>query len=181
MDNTESAVEGLKPYVLLGGYTAAELWWTTNFILPGYVLCLVAPRWNRTPSLTLVGPILHSAIYSLSVLSLMMDYYYSEEHHHAPDMSTLGGIVEFFEDPSALFAGWIHFGAFDCLVVRWIVLDSVARGCSVKCHLLAVVPVVLLSAFVCPMGWLIYIAVVRTFVLPVTEQHENAATKAKRG
>ena len=82
-----------------------------------------------------------------------------------PDFSSLEGIVEMFKDPNGVFIGWIHYVVYDALVGRWIVLDSVDRGASTIVHVLAIVPCLFLALMVGPMGWLLYVAVVRQFVL----------------
>ena len=45
-----------------------------------------------------------------------------------------------FKDSSNVFAGWIHYLAFDALVGRWIVMDSTKRGASTQFHFAVVVP-----------------------------------------
>lgn len=169
-----STVEGLKPFLLLGGYNAAELWWTTNFILPTWLLMAMAPRWKHMPTLTVVSPIFHAAIYSLSIISVMLDMDLNDEN--APDATSLLGVVTLFKNPNVTFAGWVHYLVFDALVGRWIVLDSIERGCSIWVHVLAIVPSLFLTLMCGPVGWLLYVGVIRTFLLPVKE---NAATRAK--
>ena len=166
-----STIEGLKPFALLGGYNAAELWPTVNLILPCWLLLVVAPRWKYTSTLTLVGPIIHAVIYTLSAISMM-----TSPSGGDPDFSSLEGIVEMFKDPNGVFIGWIHYVVYDALVGRWIVLDSVDRGASTLIHVLAIVPCLFLALMVGPMGWLLYVAVVRQFVLPGASA---ASVKAK--
>mmetsp|Transcript_8704 Transcript_8704/g.12797 ORF Transcript_8704/g.12797 Transcript_8704/m.12797 type:complete len:174 (+) Transcript_8704:140-661(+) len=170
-----STIEGLKPYALLGGYNAAELWPTINLILPTWFLIAVAPRWKYTPTLTLIGPIIHALIYTLSTISLMSD----PEHNDgdAPDFSTFEGVVNLFKDPNGVFVGWIHYVVFDALVGRWIALDSVDRGCSLLVHVFVIIPIIFLTLMLGPMGWLLYVAVVRTLLLP--SSNKNDTTKAK--
>ena len=156
-----STVEGLKPFALLGGYNAAELWPTVNLIMPCWLLLVVAPRWKYTSTITLVGPIIHAVIYSLSAVSMM-----TSPGGEDPDFSSLEGIMEIFKDPSGVFIGWIHLIVYDALVARWMVLDSVDRGASTLAHVLAIVPCLFFGFLAGPMGWLLYVAVVRQFVLP---------------
>ncbi|KAL7539096.1 hypothetical protein ACHAWF_006296 [Thalassiosira exigua] len=158
------AIEGLKPLALLGGYDAAELWPTVHLALPSWLLLILAPRWKHTPALSLVGPVLHAAIYALSMISLTLlnDGGGAED----VDFFTLEGVAAIFRDPSGVFVGWIHYCAYDVLVGRWIALDAVGRGCSLRVHVLALVPCLFLAMMAGPMGWLLYISVVRTLLLP---------------
>mmetsp|Transcript_8723 Transcript_8723/g.12848 ORF Transcript_8723/g.12848 Transcript_8723/m.12848 type:complete len:110 (+) Transcript_8723:8-337(+) len=95
----------------------------------------------------------------------------------APDFSTFEGVVNLFKDPNGVFVGWIHYVVFDALVGRWIALDSVDRGCSLLVHVFVIVPVIFLTLMLGPMGWLLYVAVVRTLLLP--SSNKNDTTKAK--
>ena len=54
--------------------------------------------------------------------------------------SSLEGIVTMFKDSSNVFAGWIHYLAFDALVGRWIVMDLTKRGASKQFHFAVVIP-----------------------------------------
>jgi hypothetical protein len=157
------AIEGLKPYALLGGYDAAQLWPTVNLVLPGWLLLVIAPRWKYTPMITLVGPIIHAVMYSLGAIS-----HFTDDGGDAPevDFSSLESIVNLFKDPNGVFIGWIHYLVYDALVGRWIALDSVQRGCSTLIHVLVIVPCLFLALMFGPMGWLLYVVVVRKFVLP---------------
>jgi hypothetical protein len=165
-------IEGLKPYALLGGYNADELWPTFNFILPTWFLIVLVPRWKYTPTLSLIGPIILSTIYTLSAISL-----FSDPDGDTPDFSTLEGVVTLFKDPNAVFIGWIHYGAYDALIGRWIALDSVERECSALIHVLVIIPCLFISLMLGPIGWLLYIVVIRTFLLrPSKNKNSDTGT-----
>lgn len=174
-----SSIEGLKPYALLGGYNAAELWPTINLILPTWILLAVAPRWKHTPTLTLMGPIIHAVIYTLSALSVMLAGDDGDGNSAPVDFSSLEGVVALFKDPNGVFVGWVHYVVYDALVGRWIAQDSVERGASSMFHALVIVPCLLLALMFGPMGWLLYISMVRTFLLP--SNNESTVGKAKSG
>ena len=53
--------------------------------------------------------------------------------------------------------GWIHYLAFDLMVGRWIVKDSIDEHIS---HVL-VVPCLILTLMAGPVGWLLYCLVRR--------------------
>lgn len=155
-------LEGLKPFLLLGGYNAEELWPLVNLILPTWMLCVFLPRWKHTPTLTLIFPIVHAIIYTLGVISTIV---YADDNSPDIDFSSLDGIVELFKDPSGVFVGWVHYCVYDALVGRWLTIDSVERDASTLVHVTVIVPTLFMSLMFGPMGWLIYIAIVRTFVL----------------
>jgi len=173
ISTTMSTVDGLQPYALLGGYNAEELWSTIDLTFLTWFLIFFAPRWKYTPKLTLIGPVIHAAIYSLSAISLFL--YQDHNDGSAPDFVTFEGVVHFMKDPNGVFVAWIHYVCYDALVGRWIVLDSVERGCSLWVHVLAIIPILFVSLMLGPMGWLMYF-VIRTFLIPVKD---NGATKSK--
>ena len=163
-----TTIGGLKPFALLGGYNAAELWPAVNLILPTWLLLAFAPRWKHTPLLTLLGPIFFATMYTLCSISLM--FLGDDSTSNEIDMSSLEGVVQLFSDPSGVFVGWVHFLVYDALVARWIVMDSVERAGDTKgmvFHLCVIFPILLVSLMLGPMGWLSYLAIVRPFLLPI--------------
>jgi len=172
-----STIEGLKPYALLGGYNAAELWPTINLILPTWLLLVVAPRWKWTSTITLAGPIFFALMYTLGVISMML---IGEEDAPEIDFSSLEGIVNLFKDPNGVFVGWVHYVVYDALIGRWITLDSVDRGCSLVMHVLVIVPCLFLALMFGPMGWLLYLAVIRPFLLNTAATSSTTTPKNKR-
>ena len=170
-----TTIEGLKPYALLGGKNADELWSTFNFILrPTWLLIVLVPRWKYTPTLSLIGPIILATIYTLSAISL-----FSDPDVETPDFSTFEGVVTLFKDPNAVFVGWIHYGAYDALIGRWIAFDSVKRECSTLMHVLVIIPCLFLSLMLGPTGWLLYVVVIRnTFLLRHSKKNSDTTTSA---
>ena len=63
--------------------------------------------------------------------------------------ATLSQVVALFTDRETVFAGWVHYIAFDLFVSRYIVMDAQEKGVP---HLLVVacVPLTLLAG---PMGF----------------------------
>jgi len=137
---------------LLGGYTAEELFPLVNFILIHWVLLAFLPRWKHTKALTLICPIAYSALYTLIFLSVLI---YQEQIPGA-SFTSLKGITIVFEDPSNLFAGWVHYVVFDGLVGRWIVCDSVERGASILFHCAVVFPCLFFTLMSGPIGFMLY-------------------------
>ena len=154
-------MENLKPLILLGGLNAAELWQTTNLAIPGWLLLVVAPRWKYTKSLSLVGPILCSIIYALTLISLMLT---DDDSVDISNFTSLEGVATMFQDPTAVFGGWMHYSAYDALIGRWIVMDSIKRGSSLTVHYILIVPCLFFALMLGPTGFILYL-LVRTFIL----------------
>jgi len=132
-------------------------------LLVTWVLVIFVPRWRHTPALTVIVPLILAFVYTLVVINSIL---IGRENGEAlPDMTTFEGVVTLFQDPTGVFGGWIHYCVYDPLVGRWIALDSVQRGASTTFHILIMVPVLLLSMFLPPSGWLLYMIVVRPFLL----------------
>ena len=81
-------MDDLKPFALLGGKNAEELWPALNVILLTWGLLAFAPRYKHTPMLTLVAPIIMALMYTLMVISMFMDGGGS-----SVDFSSLEGVV----------------------------------------------------------------------------------------
>eukprot|EP00978_Attheya_sp_CCMP212_P048106 scaffold474080_cov63-Attheya_sp.AAC.1 len=145
----------VMPLQLLGGLTAADLWPTMNAAMLGWLLLAVAPRWKYTSTLTILPPLLHSAIYLLTMGSLVLD---DAEGTLGADFTTLEGVATLFQNHNAVFIGWFHYLAFDLLIGRTICEDSIRRGVSWKGHVLFVVPCLLFTLMLGPIGWISYIA-----------------------
>jgi hypothetical protein len=167
--------DDLKPIVLLGGLNAAELWPTINIIMITWALLIFAPRWKWTPTLTLI-PIFYFAIVYVATLLSLVFFSGSDDGDKAPvDMATFEGVVALFQDPNGVFIGWVHYVAFDPLVGRMIVFDSVERGASTLFHIVAMVPCVVLTLFFGPTGWLLYM-ILRQAFLPVPKPQKAKAS-----
>ena len=69
--------------------------------------------------------------------------------------SSLSGVARLFANPWLLLAGWVHYLAFDLLIGSWEVRDARAHGIP---HLL-VVPCLVLTFLVGPVGWLLYMGI----------------------
>lgn len=164
------SIQGLKPLSLLGGYNAAELWPTVNLVMLSWTLIFFAPRWRFTPTLTVIAPLIHAGMYTLVLASTIL----ISDDAKGVDMMTFEGVVTLFKDPSGVFAGWLHYCVYDPLVGRWIVLDSVKRGATTKFHVLLMIPLLLIAMFVPPTGWLMYMTIVRPFLLLPPEKSEKA-------
>jgi hypothetical protein len=69
--------------------------------------------------------------------------------------STLAAVAVLFSNRWLLLAGWIHYLAFDLFIGAWQVRDARAQAIS---HFL-VIPCLLLTFLVGPVGLLLYFAI----------------------
>lgn len=117
-------------------------------VLPFWLLLIAAPRWSWTQRLV------HSPV----VLLLLTPIYAYMLFGYAPppqgmDFTSLYGVMIGFSSPHLVVAGWIHYLIFDLFVGAWEVRDAQRRGIP---HLL-VVPCLLATLLVGPVGLLIYV------------------------
>ena len=73
--------------------------------------------------------------------------------------SSLAGVSTLFDNPWALLAGWTHYLAFDLFIGGWEVRDAQRRGIP---HLV-VIPCLILTFLLGPVGLLLYVAI-RSFM-----------------
>lgn len=72
-------------------------------------------------------------------------------------LSSPAGVRALFDNPHGLLAGWTHYLAFDLFIGGWEVRDAHQRGIR---HVL-VVPALVLTFLVGPVGLLLYLAIAR--------------------
>mmetsp|Transcript_45996 Transcript_45996/g.75144 ORF Transcript_45996/g.75144 Transcript_45996/m.75144 type:complete len:167 (+) Transcript_45996:98-598(+) len=161
----------LRPITLLGGMTATGLWPLVDMTVFHWLLIALLPSWRHTAKLSLVFPIMHAILYTLTALSLLLFSQEGFEANPDADFGSLKGIIALFEDPTTLFAGWVHYLVFDALVGRWIILDSQKIGVSLLLHYAVIVPILFFTLMAGPMGWLMYIAV-RPFLSTKCEKRD---------
>mmetsp|Transcript_32423 Transcript_32423/g.78746 ORF Transcript_32423/g.78746 Transcript_32423/m.78746 type:complete len:168 (+) Transcript_32423:108-611(+) len=153
----------LMQFKLLFGLTAADLWGSLNLVMLTWLLMACFPRWKWTPTLTLVTPIFHSFIYAGSILSIIL--FPADDASGSMDFGSLEGVVATSQDPNTVFAGWVHYIAFDALVGRMMLLDSLKRGASIKFHVLVMIPCLFFTLMLGPVGFLSYMGL-RSVFLP---------------
>merc|ERR1711862_794163 len=112
-----------------------------------------------TNTLTLLPPLLHALIHTLTLLSAAL-----EGLDTSIDFNSLEGIVTLFKDPTTVFVGWVHYVVFDLLIGRSIVSDSIEREVGVIGHIILIVPCLFFTLMIGPFGWLLYM-VISTFLL----------------
>ena len=93
----------------------------------------------------------------VAILAIIYSYL-NFTNFHLSDLKgfgSLAGILNLYQNPSILLAGWSHFLAFDLFVAVWIKRDSVKYGIN---HLLIVIPLIF-TCMLGPLGFLLYIVI----------------------
>ncbi|EIE25892.1 hypothetical protein COCSUDRAFT_60902 [Coccomyxa subellipsoidea C-169] len=79
---------------------------------------------------------------------------------------TYEGVKEALSSPEVVLPAWVHYVAFDLFTAKWLVQDSIANSVP---HWLLVVPCLLVTMMLGPMGLLSYF-VVRTITSAVRQK-----------
>ena len=165
----------LQALPLLGGYTAADLWPTTNVVVAGWLLLALFPRWKHTMAWTLLPSLFLALIYALGMFSLVL--FPANPAGSQPDFTTLEGVFEMFQNPNVVFVGWVHYLVFDLLVGRMIIQDSIDRGASLGFHIFVIVPCLGFTFFLGPIGWLMYTGVQAIFLSESASSRQSEKRK----
>lgn len=118
------------------------------FALIGWALLAFAPRWRWTARVVHTGAI--SLILAAAYLVLASLYLFSGDG----GMGSLAQLAKAFQNPNIVLVGWIHYLAFDLFIGAWEARDA-AR---LKIPHLALVPCLLLTLMLGPVGLLAYCA-----------------------
>ncbi len=127
--------------------TAESLFsFASTLVLPGWLLLVVAPRWKWTQRYTaFVAPLLIGALYA---------WVFGSHFGEAKGgFGSLAEVAQLFQNPWLLLVGWVHYLAFDLFIGAWETRDAARSGIP---HL-AVVPCLLLTFLVGPIGLLLYL------------------------
>ncbi|GAA4011219.1 ABA4-like family protein [Hymenobacter fastidiosus] len=129
--------------------------------LIGWLLLALAPRWRGTRMLVHSGalPLALAATYAA-----LIGAHYFGPHASAGGFSSLAEVAALFQDPWALLAGWVHYLCFDLTIGAWEARDARRRGVP---HGL-LVPCLLLTFMLGPVGLLLYSALRRAYPLATT-------------
>jgi hypothetical protein len=117
-------------------------------VVPGWLLLVFAPRWKWSARIIagVVIPLLLAIVY----LSLVVTNFGKSEG----GFGSLAEVSKLFQNPYNLLAGWIHYLAFDLFIGSWEVRDAQRVGI----HHLLVVPCLVLTFLLGPIGLLLYFA-----------------------
>lgn len=122
-----------------------------NGVLPAWVLLAFAPGWAWTTRLV-------HAVWIPGLLGIAYGFAIVQGLAGTPEgggFGSLAGVMTLFTQPWAALGGWIHYLAFDLFVGAWEVRDARRRGIA---HLW-VVPCLVLTLMLGPLGLLTYLAV----------------------
>ena len=172
MVNESISLEALPPIPLLGNLDALQAWPLTFSCLFSWFFMLFLPRWKYTPILSLASPLLMGILYTLIFLSILF-LMPPDPQQHPSDMFSLKGVMTIFRDPTSALGCWVHYLAFDPLVGRWMLLDSVERGASTKIHILVMIPLLVLTLLMGLMGWIYYMILARPLFLPIIPDNKT--------
>jgi hypothetical protein len=114
--------------------------------LAGWILLVVAPGWSARIVCGVLAPAILAAVY----LALIAVHFPGAEG----GFGSLADVAQLFQNPWLLLAGWVHYLAFDLFIGAWEVRDARALGIP---HL-AVIPCLLLTFLLGPIGLLLYLA-----------------------
>jgi hypothetical protein len=120
-------------------------------VMPGWLLLVFLPRWRWTTSL--IAPCLLPALLAIAYLSLFVANFAAEPAGFSA-FNSLAGVKSLFHNDALLLAGWIHYLAFDLFIGSWEVRDSHHLGI----HHLLVVPCLVCTLMLGPVGLLMYLA-----------------------
>jgi len=117
-------------------------------VLPGWLLLIFVPRWKWTARVIAawVLPLTLAVVY----LVLVATHFGDSEG----GFGSLAEVSRLFQNPHNLLAGWIHYLAFDLFIGSWEVRDAQRIGI----HHLLVVPCLILTFLLGPVGLLLYFA-----------------------
>jgi len=118
-------------------------------VLPFWALLVFAPGWEWTRRLV------HSALVPAALSCVYAAALAIAETPPDANFGSLAGVMALFSVPEAVLAGWVHYLVFDLFVGAWEVRD--ARRCGIP-HL-AIVPAVLLTLGLGPLGLTLYLAI----------------------
>eukprot|EP00549_Striatella_unipunctata_P024659 CAMPEP_0118724758 /NCGR_PEP_ID=MMETSP0800-20121206/32768_1 /TAXON_ID=210618 ORGANISM="Striatella unipunctata, Strain CCMP2910" /NCGR_SAMPLE_ID=MMETSP0800 /ASSEMBLY_ACC=CAM_ASM_000638 /LENGTH=125 /DNA_ID=CAMNT_0006633393 /DNA_START=225 /DNA_END=602 /DNA_ORIENTATION=+ len=123
-------------------------------------------------TLSLLPPIYHSIVYTLSFVSLIV----TDSLPKDASFDSLQGITTLFNNPNGVFVGWVHYLVFDLLVGRMIVMDAaINRDIPYWLHIVVVCPCLVLTLMAGPMGWMSYFILSHTILPPLVN-----STKEKK-
>ena len=125
----------------------------------GWLLLLLAPRWRGTRAVVLSGavPLLLAAAYVA-----LIGYQTVAHPATGGGFGSLGQVAALFQERWALLAGWVHYLCFDMWIGAWETRDAQRRGVP---HW-ALVPCLVATFMLGPLGLLLYSAVRRRYPMP---------------
>lgn len=113
------------------------------------VLLLISPFWSSFDRF-LIGVII--TLFALVYAWLIFQVFTPGDFEK---FGSLNGVMELFTNKTAVTAGWVHYLAFDLMVGTWIKKN----GFKHNIHHLLLVPCLLLTFMLGPVGLLLYLLI----------------------
>lgn len=119
-------------------------------VLPFWLLLVLAPRSRLTERLV------HSPLPALLLVPVYAWLlFFGSPGSEGATMFTLRGVMSIFTVPRTVIACWVHYLVFDLFVGAWEARDARRLGLP---HL-AVVPALVVTLFLGPIGYFVYLAI----------------------
>lgn len=115
----------------------------------GWIVLILTPRFPIFARLLI--PVVLCGFLALIYLYLVVSDFSGAEG----SFTSLAGVIQFFANPKVVLAGWIHYLVFDLFIGCWEVRDSRRHGI----HHLLVVPSLILTFLLGPIGLLTYLVI----------------------
>lgn len=118
-----------------------------NGVLPAWLLLAVAPGWRWTQR------IVHAVWIPLLLGVVYIWAFVANPQPAEGGFGSLEGVMQLFQSPHVVLAGWVHYLVFDLFVGAWEVRDARRRGI----HHAWVVPCLAVTLMLGPVGLLLYL------------------------
>ena len=122
---------------------------STIAMLGWLVLLIISPFWSSFDKF-LIG--IFITLFAIVYAWLIFQVFRPEDFQK---FGSLNGVMELFKNKTAVTAGWVHYLAFDLLTGIWIKKN----GAKYNIHHLILVPCLLLTFMLGPMGLLLYLLI----------------------
>lgn len=133
-------------------------------VLPGWLLLIFVPRWRW--SARIIAGVVIPLLLALVYLAIVVTTFGKSEG----GFGSLAEVSKLFLNQYALLAGWIHYLAFDLFIGSWEVRDAQRLGI----HHLLVVPCLVLTFLLGPIGLLLYFVLRSVMKRRLIVDEENA-------
>ncbi|HLX93813.1 MAG TPA: ABA4-like family protein [Puia sp.] len=117
--------------------------------IPGWIVLIFLPFWRMSDKF-IIGVIITILAIIYAVL-LFNGFHFGD----LKKFNSLGGVMELFQNPMMVVAGWTHYIAFDLLTGCWIKNNGRKHGIP---HLL-LIPCYILNSMLGPTGLLLYLII----------------------
>ena len=121
-----------------------------NYIaMLGWILLLLSPLIKQVEFVVqrAIIPVLLAIIYAYLIIAYFGD--------SAGDFGSLAGVMQLFDNPHAVLAGWVHYLAFDLWVGCWEMGDAKKH----HIHFLWLIPCFFFTFMFGPIGLLLYLVI----------------------